>query len=113
VLERSAEQTSFFESGKTKLVMPAVGHGAAPIVREQHQGATNGQEGKGSGTGTGGAGEGTGGQNDPLIKALIQKLSGAGPWPTAERITWLKMLTMAFQMSYGQEAEIKIKEAAN
>jgi hypothetical protein len=33
----------------------------------------------------------------------------------AERIVWLKMLTMAFQMSYGHEPEIEIKEkeAAN
>ncbi|HTE77530.1 MAG TPA: hypothetical protein VK653_12460 [Xanthobacteraceae bacterium] len=31
----------------------------------------------------------------------------------ADRITWLKMLAMAFQMSYGLEPEIEIKEAAN
>ena len=32
---------------------------------------------------------------------------------SAERITWLKMLTMAFQMSYGEEAEVDLKKAAN
>ena len=47
------------------------------------------------------------------MKAMIQKLPTQGPWPTDERVTWLKMLTMAFQMAYGCE-EISIKkEAAN
>ena len=36
-----------------------------------------------------------------------------GPWPTAERVNWMKMFAMAFQMSYGQEPDIEIKEAAN
>ncbi len=59
-------------------------------------------------------GGGGGGPNDPLIKALIQKLPPTGPWIADERVTWLKMLAMAFQITYGQEPNIDIKkEAAN
>jgi hypothetical protein len=52
-----------------------------------------------------------GGPTDFLIRALIQKLPRKGPWSASERVTWLKMLAMAFQMSYGSEPEIEIKEA--
>ena len=48
----------------------------------------------------------------PLL--LIQKLPHTGPWAVDERVTWLKMLAMAFQITYGQEPNIEIKkEAAN
>ena len=51
---------------------------------------------------------GGGGGKDPLIAALIQKLPPEGPWPIDDRVT------MAFQMTYGPEPEIRItKEAAN
>ena len=61
-----------------------------------------------------GAGGG-GGQNDPLIKALIQKLPGSGSWPVDDRINWLKMLVMGFQVACvdGEEIEIKKKGAPN
>jgi hypothetical protein len=52
----------------------------------------------------------SGGPNDPLISALIQKLPKAGAWPVDERVTWLRMLAMAFQVTYGQEPEIEIKK---
>jgi hypothetical protein len=65
----------------------------------------------GAGAGSGG-GNGTGGQNDPLINGLIQKLPSGGSWPVDDRINWLKMLV---QVAYGADAEIEIKkkEAAN
>jgi hypothetical protein len=53
---------------------------------------------------------GGGGPNDPLIKALIQKMPTEGPWSADERVNWLKLLTMAFQMTYGQEPEIEVKK---
>lgn len=120
VLERSADQAGFFENGKTKLVMPALGQGGGAPAREtvrEGGGATN-ADGKGAsnvGGGGTGAGGGNGGQNDPLIKALIQKLPNGGSWPVDDRINWLKMLVMGFQVAYGadQEIEIKKKEAAN
>ena len=58
---------------------------------------------------------GTGGQNDPLIKALIQKPPNGSSWPVDDRINWLKMLVMGFRVAYGTEAEIEVKkkEATN
>jgi hypothetical protein len=55
------------------------------------------------------------GTNDPLISALIQKLPAGGNWPVDDRINWLKILVMGFQVAYGTDAEIEIKkkEAAN
>jgi len=52
--------------------------------------------------------------NDPLIKALIQKLPTSSNWPVDDRIAWLKMLVMGLQVAYGTEAEIEVtKKAAN
>lgn len=51
------------------------------------------------------------GPNDPLINELFQKLPKAGAWPVDERVSWLRMLAMAFQVTYGQEPEIDIKKA--
>jgi len=47
--------------------------------------------------------------------ALIQMLPSGGSWPADDRINWLKMLVMGFQVAYGadDEIEIKKKEAAN
>jgi hypothetical protein len=38
-----------------------------------------------------------------------------GPWSADDRINWLKMLVMGFQVAYGadDEIEFKKKEAAN
>jgi hypothetical protein len=49
------------------------------------------------------------------LAALIQKLPPGGNWPVDDRINWLKMLVMGFQVAYGTDAEIEIKkkEAAN
>ena len=44
---------------------------------------------------------GGGGPTDPLIQAPIHKLLEEGPWPADDRVNWLKMLTMAFQITYG------------
>jgi hypothetical protein len=118
VLERSAEQAGFFENGKTKLVMPALAQGSGGAVREANRDSGSASaDGKGTGgnSGSGAGAGGGGGQNDPLIKALIQKLPGGGNWPVDDRINWLKMLVMGFQVAYGdgEEIEIKKKGAAN
>lgn len=103
VFERSADQAGFFAHGKNRLVMPAIAVTDEPDVRDE--GDTEDLSG-----GNGGGG----GTKDPLINALIQKLPKSGKWPVDERVNWLKMLAMAFQISYGQEPEINIKkEAAN
>jgi hypothetical protein len=50
-----------------------------------------------------------------LIAALIQKLPPSGTdWSSDDRVMWLQMISMAFQMAYGQKEPIKItKDAAN
>jgi hypothetical protein len=48
-----------------------------------------------------GAGGGTGGQDDPLMPA--------GSWPVDDRINWLKMLVMGFQVAYGRTLKSKSK----
>ena len=42
-------------------------------------------------------------------------LPSGGAWPADERINWLKMLVMSFQVAYGTDAQIEIdkKEAAH
>jgi hypothetical protein len=97
VFERSADQAGFFEHGRNRLVMPAVS-----IKKEQ--------EHKESGSGHGG-GDG-GGPDDPLLSALIQKLPKSGAqWSVGDRVMWLNMIAMAFQMAYGQEPPIEIRAA--
>jgi hypothetical protein len=101
VFERSAELAGYFEHGKNRLVMPA----SAP--REQSREDENSREE------TDGGGGG-GGPNDPLIRAVIQKLPAKGPWPTKARITWMKMLAMAFDIAYGPaDEEVDITRELN
>jgi hypothetical protein len=48
-----------------------------------------------------------------LLQALIDKLPKAGPWPADDRVTWLRMLAMGFQMAYGADADIDITKKAS
>jgi hypothetical protein len=98
VFERSAEQAGFFEAGRNRLVMPGIVVGREQ-PREEGARATAGEVGSG---GNGGGGK------DPLIAALIQKLPKAGPWAAEDRVTWLQMIAMAFQMHYGTTDPIEI-----
>ena len=100
---RSAKQAGFFAHGEDRLVRPALaGPGTKPIDSSEPEKDVVKKSGGGSGP------------DDPLIQALIQKLPHTGPWAVDERVTWLKMLAMAFQITYGQEQNIEIKkEAAN
>ena len=99
---RFAKQAGFFAHGEDRLVRPA-GPGTKPIEQPKGEAQRKQEEHRRNGSGGGGS-------NDSLIQAVIQKLPEAGPWSVDERVTWLKMLTMAFQMTYGQEAKIEIKE---
>jgi hypothetical protein len=102
VFERSADQAGFFEHGRNRLVMPGV------VLRSdkapEPDKTKEGTEGGGAGNG------GNGGQIDPVVKALIDKLPKKAPWPLDERVMWLQMLSMAFQLAYGQEGQIEIKK---
>jgi hypothetical protein len=100
---RSARQAGFFAHGEDRLVRPA-DPGTKPISAESNGVKQDVKPKK----------EGGGGPTDPLIQALIQKHPIEGPWPIDDRVNWLKMLTMAFQITYGHEPSIEIKkEAAN
>jgi hypothetical protein len=104
---RSAKQAGFFAHGEDRLVRPA-GPGTKPIEKPK------GEPKKDDDKRRNGAGDG-GGPTDALIQALIEKLPAQGPWSADERINWLKMLVMGFQVAYGadDEIEVKKKEAAN
>jgi hypothetical protein len=95
--------TGPFSPGKNRLVMPGVAPGAMPAKSKEKDKSGEGQHHHG---GNGG------GPQDTLIQALIEKLPPAGPWSADERVNWLKLLTMAFQIAYGQVEEIEIKKPA-
>lgn len=100
--ERSAERAGFFEYGNDRLVMP--GGARAPETKPIDPKPIR-ERGGGGGNG------GNDGGNDPLIDALIQKLPKTDkPWSADDRVTWLRMMAMAFQMAYGPEAAIEIKK---
>jgi hypothetical protein len=48
---------------------------------------------------------------DGLILALVKKLPPAGTteWKAQDRVMWLQMAAMAFQMAYGSVEPIEIK----
>jgi hypothetical protein len=102
VFERAAEEAGFFEHGKNRLVMPGVAPGTPAKNKEKDKNVEGHHHHHGSGNG--------GGPQDTLIQALIEKLPPAGPWSADERMNWLKLLTMAFQIAYGQVEEIEIKK---
>jgi len=97
---RSARQAGFFAHGEDRLVRPA-GPGTKPIESPKPD-VLKREDGSGSGEG--------GGPNDPLIQAVIQKLPPKGPWPARARLTWMKMLAMAFDIAYGPDDEINVQK---
>lgn len=49
------------------------------------------------------------GAGDPLIGALIEKLPRSGTaWSIEQRLVWLRMAAMAFDLAYGVDAPIDI-----
>jgi hypothetical protein len=51
----------------------------------------------------------TSAKHDPLMAALIAKLPvQAGQWRRAERIAWLRMMAMAFDVVYGSSGGVRI-----
>jgi len=97
---RSAKQAGFFAHGEDRLVRPA-GPGTKPIEKSK------GEQKKDDEKRHNGSGDG-GGPDDPLIQAVIQKLPPNSPWPASERVTWLRMLAMAFDLAYGTDEPIVI-----
>jgi hypothetical protein len=106
--ERSAQKAGFFEHGSDRLVMPSSSSRGSDSQKSEAPASV--PEPLPTVRFYGGGG---GGHSDPLIQALIQKLPETGPWPVDERVNWLKLLSMAFQMTYGQEQQIEIKKEAS
>ena len=51
-------------------------------------------------------------KHDPLLAALIAKLpTETAPWPCADRIAWLQMMAMAFDVVYGPGGGIRVGPA--
>jgi hypothetical protein len=103
VFERSAEQAGFFDHDKTRLIMPSVTRNDQPSDNGQSK-----EKEKDKGESSIGSG---GGPSDPLIAALIQKLPEKGPWTSDDRVMWLKMVAMVFQMAYGLDTAIDIRKS--
>jgi hypothetical protein len=52
-------------------------------------------------------------KRDPVLAALIAKLPATTqPWPRAERIAWLRMMAMAFDVAYGPCGGVRIAAEA-
>jgi hypothetical protein len=104
VFERSAEQAGFFEHGRSRLVQPGIGSQRSSPVGDSPPPPPPPP------TGGGGAGGSTG---DALLDALISKLPAAGTeWGVEERISWLGLMAMGFQITYGVATNIEIKKAS-
>jgi hypothetical protein len=85
---KSATYAGFIDSTSGRFVKPGI------VAKEEAPRIVGEQEVPfGSGDG--------GGPNDPVLKALIQKLPKQGPWSSDERANWMRMMTMAFDMAYG------------
>lgn len=98
LLERSAESAGFYESGRDRLVRPALG-AHQPLSGAKHEA---GKESSDSG------GDGGGGNQsdeiDPIIKGLLARLPKSGEkWPRKKRELWLDLLRGSFDLIYEDE----------
>jgi hypothetical protein len=116
VLERSAEQAGFYESGRDRLVMPGFVQEPGDLGAEK-QGIDGGGGGPGSGSG---GGEGAELSLDALLIALLKKIpTPEKGWPGPSRVRWFRTFAMNVSQIYDSEdepVEMKIeleKEAAN
>jgi len=47
-------------------------------------------------------------KRDPLLVAVIARLPVFAPWPRADRVAWLQMIAMAFDVVYGPCGGIRV-----
>ena len=108
--ERSAEQSGFFDHGRTRLVQPGISATSAKAQTvSTHPNPAPSQTNNGRGNGGGGGATG-----DSLLDALIAKLPSTGStWDVDARIAWLKLITMGFQLAYGTVNEITISNGTS
>src|SRR5262249_53739693 len=106
VLERSAERAGYFESGKNRLVMPAVA--VQPDVQVERNDKNQADKGGGSG----------GGGEERRLHPFIQGLLDTIPeipdprekpeWPVADRAKWLQTAANIFDLIYKGEGGITV-----
>lgn len=106
IFERSAEQTGFFESGKSRLVMPAIKSDDPPPPPPPPPGG-------GGGGGNGGGGDGLKLDHiDPLLMELLRKIPSAEEgWPEQKRLRWFRTFAMNVSQIYDDDdsaIELKI-----
>lgn len=95
VFERSAENAGFFESGKNRLVKPAV-TGKPDIPPPPPAQKSHGN----------GGGSGDSPNLDPLLTALLLKIPHAGEaWDAEKRLRWFKTFAMNVSQIYDNEGD--------
>lgn len=98
VLERSAEQSGFFEVGRDRLVRPTIKEGDSQTLNREE--GDKGSEGSGGG-GEGGDGGDKGDRLDPLFEALVKRLPPPGSsWNVAQRANWLRAAITILDLVY-------------
>lgn len=96
VFERSAENAGFFESGKNRLVKPAVTGKTNIPDPPQSTIKTRGN----------GGGDGNSPNLDPLLTALLWKIPPTGEaWDAEKRLRWFKTFAMNVSQIYDNEGD--------
>jgi hypothetical protein len=94
VMERSAEQAGFYESGRDRMVMP----GFTPVAQREEEKPLEEEPANGAG-GNGGGGKAP--PIDPIIAGLLARLPKSGDiWPEADRKLWLQLLEGSFKLIF-------------
>lgn len=106
VFERSAEQAGFFESGRSRLVMPGIASRPLEDVADE--------------------GDSAGGKPPPpppppqgptlhpFIQGLLKTLpdpEGEPEWPLAQRVKWLQTAANIFDLIYKGDGGIEVRSA--
>lgn len=113
VMERCAESAGFFESGRERLVMPAVVSAAvapaAKSIEREQQAAPPDQNTQTNGGGGGGRGGGNGSRH-PFIEGLLQTLPEPETnWAVEGRAKWLQAAANIFDLMYKGDGDITVK----
>lgn len=117
IMQRSARQAGYFNSGDDRLVRPRVNSNPSDTIEQAVADAPpstreNNVHGYG---GNGGGGDGGAGQYHPFIQGLLQTLPAPGTlWTIEGRAAWLMAAAQNFTLIYKGEGRIEVKvEAAS